>query len=159
VGQPGPASGMFRGNFEHVVDDKGRVAIPARFREALSGLQEERLVVTKFAHRGRHCLDAYPLGSWRRLEKRILSKNRFNPRVVGFANYYVAGAHECQLDAQGRILIPELLREYAGFGREAMFAGDIDKFRIWNKETWRQVFDEDERIVLENPELLGELEL
>ena len=150
---------MFRGNFEHVVDDKGRVAIPARFREALSGLQEERLVVTKFAHRGRHCLDVYPLGAWRRLERRILAKNRFNPRVVGFANYYVSGAHECQLDAQGRILIPELLREYADLGRDAMFAGDIDKFRIWNKETWRQVFEEDERVVLENPELLGDLEL
>jgi len=150
---------MFRGNFEHVVDDKGRVAIPARFREALSGLQEERLVVTKFAHRGRRCLDVYPLGSWRRLEKRILTKNRLKPRVVGFTNYYVAGAHECQLDVQGRILIPELLRQYAGLDRDAMFAGDIDKFRIWNKEMWQQVFDEDERVVLENPELLGELDL
>ena len=142
-----------------MVDDKGRVAIPARFREALSGLQEERLVVTKFAHRGRHCLDAYPLGAWRRLEKRILSKNRFNPRVVGFANYYVAGAHECQLDAQGRILVPELLREYAGLGRDAMFAGDIDKFRIWNKKIWQEVFEKDEHFVLDNPELLAELEL
>ena len=79
--------------------------------------------------------------------------------MVGFANYYVSGAHECQLDAQGRILIPELLRAYADLGRDAMFAGDIDKFRIWNKETWRQVFEEDERVVLENPELLGDLEL
>jgi MraZ protein len=150
---------MFRGNFEHAVDDKGRVAIPARFREALSGLQEERLVVTKFAHRGQHCLDAYPLSAWRQLEGRIVAKNRFSPKVVSFANYYVSGAHECQLDAQGRILIPPLLRDYAGLGREAMFAGDIDKFRIWNKELFHRVFQEDERAVLENPELLSELEL
>ena len=150
---------MFRGNYEHVVDDKGRVAIPARFREALSGLQEERLVVTKFGHRGQHCLDVYPFGAWRRLEKRILSKSPFNPRLVGFKNYYIAGATECQLDVQGRILIPQLLREYAGLGRDAMFAGDIDKFRVWNKETWQRVFTEDERVVLETPELLGELEL
>ncbi|SRR5581483_6691632 len=150
---------MFRGNFEHAVDDKGRVAIPARFREALSGLQEERLVVTKFAHRGQHCLDCYPHSAWRQLEAKILAKNRFNPKVVAFANYYVSGAHECSLDAQGRILVPPLLREYAGLGREAMFTGDIDKFRIWNKELWQRVFTEDERAVLENPELLGELEL
>jgi transcriptional regulator MraZ len=150
---------MFRGNFEHVVDDKGRVAIPARFREALSGLHEERLVVTKFGHRGQRCLDVYPLGPWRRLERRILSKNGLDPRVIGFRNYYVGGAQECQLDGQGRILVPEDLRKYAGLGRDAMFAGDIDKFRIWNKKIWQEVFEKDEHFVLDNPELLAELEL
>ena len=159
MGNPAPASGMFRGNFEHVVDDKGRVAIPARFREALSGLHEERLVVTKFGHRGRRCLDAYPLGTWRRFERRILSKNRFHQRVIAFSNYYVGGAQECQLDGQGRILIPDDLRKYARLGRAAMFAGDIDKFRIWNTETWQEVFEKDEHFVLDNPELLAELEL
>jgi MraZ protein len=150
---------MFRGHFSHTVDDKGRVAIPARFREALSGLQEERLVVTKFGMRDRRCLDVYPLAAWRQLEVRLLAKKGFEPRLASFRNYYVSGAHECQLDTQGRILIPQLLREYAHLGREAMFTGDIDKFRIWDKEAWQQVFNADEHAFLDNPERWSELDL
>src|SRR5215467_11028581 len=98
---------MFRGHFEHTVDDKGRVAIPARFREALSGLQEERLVITKSPPiKGRPCLDVYPLGTWRKVEESILAKPRLDPNVVRFKNYYVSGAHDVGLDTQGRVLIP-----------------------------------------------------
>lgn len=150
---------MFRGHFTHTVDDKGRVAIPARFREALSGLQEERLVVTKYALRGRRCLDVYPLAAWRQLEVGLLGKRRFDPKLAGFRNYYVSGAHECKLDDQGRIVVPQLLREYAGLGRDAMFTGDIDKFRIWDKEAWEQVFASDEQAFLDDPERWGDLDL
>jgi MraZ protein len=150
---------MFRGHFSHSVDDKGRVAIPARFREALAGLQEERLVVTKYGMREQKCLDIYPLSAWRQLEERLLAKNRFDPQLASFRNYYVSGAHECQLDAQGRILIPQLLRDYAGLGREAMFTGDIDKFRVWDKEAWQRVFSADEQAFLEHPERWGSLDL
>ena len=150
---------MFRGHFSHSVDDKGRVAIPARFREALSGLQEERLVVTKYVMRDRRCLDVYPLAAWRQLEGRLLAKNRFDARLASFRNYYISGAHECQLDAQGRILIPQLLREYAALGREAMFTGDIDKFRIWDKDAWQQVFAGDEQAFLDHPDRWSELDL
>ena len=150
---------MFRGHFEHLVDDKGRVAIPARFREALSGLQEERLVVTKYAIRGVRCLDVYPLAAWRQLEVRLQSQKRFDPRLVSFRNYYVSGAHEYQLDGQGRILIPQHLREYAGLKRDVVFTGDIEKFRIWEKDAWQQVFATDERAFLEYPERWGDLDL
>ena len=81
---------MFRGHFEHAVDDKGRVAVPIQFREALSGLQEERLVATKFRIDGHRCLDVYPLSAWRRLENSLLAKNRFDPRYVRFRNVYVS---------------------------------------------------------------------
>jgi MraZ protein len=150
---------MFRGHFSHSVDDKGRVAIPARFREALAGLQAERLVVTKYGMRDARCLDVYPLSAWLKLEERLLAKNRFDPQMASFRNYYVSGAHECQLDAQGRILIPQLLRDYASLGREAMFTGDIDKFRIWDKEAWQRVFAADEHAFLGTPERWGELDL
>ena len=150
---------MFRGHYAHTVDDKGRVAIPARFREALSGLQEERLVVTKFGMRGQHCLDVYPLSAWRQLEERLLARKRFDPTLASFRNYYVSGAHECQLDSQGRILIPQLLRDYARIQRDVMFAGDIDKFRAWDKDAWEQVFASDEETFLANPDRLGELDL
>ena len=150
---------MFRGHFEHAVDDKGRVAIPARFREALSGLQEERLVVTKYVQRGRRCLDVYPLATWKQLEVRLQAQRRFDTRLVSFRNYYVSGAHECQLDTQGRVLLPQHLRDYAAVKRDAVFTGDIDKFRIWDKDAWQQVFAADELAFLEDPERWGELDL
>ena len=150
---------MFRGHYEHAIDDKGRVAIPARFREALSGLQDERLVITKFRLTGRRCLDLYPLSTWRELEAKIVSKNRFDPRLQRFKNFYVSGAHECGIDAQGRVLVPPLLRDYGGLRREVMFTGDIDMFRLWDKQTWQQAFSEDEQAVLDDPELLGSLDL
>jgi len=150
---------MFRGHYDHAIDTKGRVAVPVRFREALSGLQEERLVVTKFRVGGRRCLDVYPLATWRKLEERILSKNRFDPRLVRFKNFYVSGAHECSLDTQGRILLPQLLREYASLTRDVMFTGEIDMVRIWDKEAWQQAFREDELTFLDNPDLMGELDL
>lgn len=150
---------MFRGHFEHSVDDKGRVAIPARFREALAGLQEERLVVTKFRVGERRCLDIYPLATWRTLEEKVLAKNRFDPRIIRFKNFYVSGAHECSLDGQGRILVPVLLRDYAGIQREVMFTGDIDMFRMWDKEGWQRTFGEDELAVFGSPEFLTDLDL
>src|SRR5512143_3013378 len=117
---------MFRGHFEHAIDDKGRVAVPAPFRGALAGLHDERLVLTKFRHDSARCLDVYPLSAWRRLEDKLGSRNRFDPKLLRFRNFYVAGAHECALDAQGRILIPQLLREYAGLERSVMFTGDVE---------------------------------
>lgn len=150
---------MFRGHYTHTVDDKGRVAIPARFRETLAGLQEERLVVTKFALHGQRCLDAYPLGAWQQLEAKLLEKKRFDQAVARFRNYYVSGAHECGVDSQGRILLPQLLREYAGLRRDVMFAGDIDKFRIWDKESWQEVFAAAEQTFLGSPDPWGEIDL
>src|SRR5436189_162699 len=79
----------------------------------------------------------------RQLEVRLQSQKRFDPRLVSFRNYYVSGAHEYQLDGQGRILIPQHLREYAGLKRDVVFTGDIEKFRIWEKDAWQQVFATD----------------
>ena len=151
---------MFRGTHQYLVDDKGRVAIPARFREVLSGLQDERLVVTKFRRRGRPCLDVYPLSGWQRFEEKIATEKRFNRKLATFEAYYVGSAQDVQLDAQGRMLIPPTLREYAGIGREVMFVGATDKFRVWAKDVYHQVDRDDEKELFEdNPDLLDELGL
>lgn len=150
---------MFSGHFEYAVDEKGRVAIPSSFRGALAVLQDERLVLTKFKLAGHRCLDAYPLSAWRDFEKKLLAKNRFDPKMMRFKNVYVSGAHEVPLDAQGRVLIPPLLREYAGIQREAMITGDVDKMRVWAKPTWHAAFDEDERMVLDDENFLAGLDL
>ena len=150
---------MFRGHFEHAVDDKGRVAVPVQFREALSGLQEERLVATKWRIDGHRCLDVYPLSAWRRLESSLLAKNQFDPRYVRVRNVYVSGAHELAIDAQGRVLLPPLLREYAGIGRDVMITGDVQKFRIWDQQVWQRAFGEHEDKVLDDEEFLASLDL
>ena len=136
---------MFRGHFEHAVDDKGRVAVPIQFREALSGLQEERLVATKFRIGTYRCLDVYPLSAWKRIEERVRSMDPFDEDVVSFCNLYVAPAQELRLDVQGRILLPPLLREHAGIKRDVTITGDVDKFRIWDRQVWQEVLAEDER--------------
>jgi MraZ protein len=155
---------MFRGVHEYLVDDKGRVAIPARFREVLSGLQDERLVVTKFKRRGRPCLDVYPLSTWLRLEERISeekvsSKKQFGRKMDIFESWYVGAAQDVQIDAQGRMLIPPTLRDWAGIGREVILAAQTQKFRIWDKSTYLQVDREDEHQLFEDPEFLDELGL
>jgi MraZ protein len=155
---------MFRGVHEYLVDDKGRVAIPARFREVLSGLQDERLVVTKFKRRGRPCLDVYPVSTWLRLEERISeekvsSKRQFGKKMDIFESWYVGAAQDVQIDGQGRMLIPPTLRDWAGIGREVILAGQTQKFRIWDKGTYLQVDREDEHQLFEDPEFLDELGL
>lgn len=149
----------FGGNHLHLVDEKGRVAIPARFREVLSGLQEERLLVTKFKRRERACLDVYPWSAWLRFLKKLTMKKRDGQKVSVFENWYVGAAQDVVLDAQGRLLIPPDLREYAGLGRQVVVAGANQKFRVWNKELYQEVSREDEREAFQDPRLLEELDL
>ena len=148
----------FSGTFEHAIDDKNRVAIPSKYREVLAGLDQQRLMVTRFREGDRRCIDVYPLSAWEDLEAKILTKRRFDRRMQRFKHVYVGGAHECVLDGQGRILLPQHLREYAGIGRDVVFMGQIDMFKILDRTTWQQSFDEDEKI-FDQPDVLDELDL
>lgn len=150
---------MFRGTFEHSIDDKGRVSVPAKFREQLQASNDDRVVITNFfAHQAR-CLEVYPFAAWVQLEERLRTKNQFDHRVVGFLNYYVSSAQDCELDKQGRILLPAGLREYATLTRDVVFAAALEKFRIWDREQWRRVREEAERQFLERPDDLSLLEI
>ena len=152
---------MFRGTHLYSVDGKGRVAIPARFIKVLSGLQDESLVVTRFRRRNRPCLDVYPLSAWQRLEEKIGAEKRFNKKLSAFESWYVGAAQDVQVDGQGRMLIPPTLRKHAGIGREVMFVGATDKFRVWDKDVFEQVDRDDERELFESPDstLLDDLGL
>ena len=124
--------------------------IPVQFREALSGLQDERLVAHQVPHR--HSTAASTSIRSRhgaRSRGKLLGKNRFDPQLRQVPELLRLRARtSASLDAQGRILLPPLLRDYAGIKRDVMFTGDIDKFRIWDKQVWQQAFGEDERGVL-----------
>ena len=150
---------MFRGNHLYSVDDKGRVAIPARFRDELSGLQDSRLVVTRFKRRNRPCLDVYPISAWQRFEDRLGAERRFSRKRATFESWYVGAAQDVQVDAQGRMLIPPTLRDYAAIGREVMFVGATEKFRIWDKAVFAQVDREDEHDLFADEDFLDQLGL
>jgi MraZ protein len=148
---------MFRGMFEHTIDEKGRVAIPARFRETLQATNDDRLVITNFVVNSVRCLDVYPYAAWLQLEERLQGKPQFDQRVMQFQNYYFAAAHECVLDKQGRVLLPPTLREYAGLKRDVVFTSALQKFRLWDREQWKRVFGEAEQGIIDRPENLNEL--
>ena len=150
---------MFRGNHLYSVDDKGRVAIPARFRDELSGLQDSRLVVTRFKRRNLPCLDVYPLSAWQRFEERLAGERRFSRKTSVFESWYVGAAQDVQLDAQGRMLVPPTLRDYARISREVMIVGATEKFRVWDKDVFERVDREDERDLFEDPDVLDQLGL
>jgi len=147
----------FRGSFEHTVDEKGRVSIPAKFREVLTRLQDDQLVVTKFILNSCRCLDVYPQAEWERFEEELKKKPRFDADFIKMENFYLSNAYECSVDKQGRILLPPMLREYAGLKKDVMFAGALEKFRIWDKDTWQKFNEESERDLAQNPRLFQSL--
>ena len=148
---------MFRGKFEHTIDDKGRVSVPVRFREYLQAMNDDRVVITNFMIASVRCLDVYPHAAWVQLEERLRARPQFEQRILRFQNYYFANAHDCVLDKQGRILLPPSLREYASLDKEVVFTSALEKFRIWSREKWNQVFGEAEQGIMEHPEDLAEL--
>lgn len=148
---------MFRGCFEHTIDEKGRVSIPATFRKALFGLQDDRLIVTKFILNSFRCLDVYPYAEWESLELELIKKPRFDETFFKLESFYLANAQECQVDKQGRILLPPLLRDYAGIDKEVVFAAALKKFRIWDKAAWGHFNSESEQQFSQNPNLFSSL--
>ncbi|MGD0949431.1 MAG: division/cell wall cluster transcriptional repressor MraZ [Candidatus Binatia bacterium] len=148
---------MFRGKFEHTIDEKGRVAIPARFRESLLANNDDRLIITNFVVSSVRCLDVYPYTVWQQLEERLRAQPQFTQRMTRFQNYYFTAAHECTLDKQGRVLLPPTLREYAGLKKDVMFTSALWKFRLWDREQWNRVFGEAEQYIIDNPEDLDDL--
>jgi MraZ protein len=125
---------MFRGHFEHAIDDKGRTSLPARFRDVLAPTGEIRLVVTPAL--GDPCLDVYPMKEWELLEEKLSGKNAFDPQVIDFRRFYVSAAVECELDKQGRVLIPASLRDYAKLEKSVLWAGHGQRAELWSHEEW-----------------------
>lgn len=120
---------MFIGEYQHTIDPKGRVIMPAKFREGLG----EKFVLTKGLD---HCLFAYPNEEWGILEKKLRSLPLTNKDARAFIRFFFAGACECELDKQGRILIPANLREYAGLERDVVIIGVSTRVEIWSKDRW-----------------------
>jgi MraZ protein len=125
---------MFLGEFEHSLDDKGRVAIPARFREELA----KGIILTRGFDR---CLQAFPKPTWERLRERVSGLSLGNEESRQLRRLLFSGAADVDVDRQGRILIPQNLREYAGLGELVVLTGMDTFFEIWSNERWRQVIE------------------
>ncbi len=149
---------MFRGTFTQKIDEKGRVSVPARFRELLEGTGSDEIFLTNFRMDGNPCLDLYPHAKWLALEARLAEPADRPPSVIKFfQNFYFPGVQECQIDKQGRILLAPRLREWAGLDKEAVFAGVMGKVRIFSVDNWNKVFASGEQSLPEEPEVLKEL--
>lgn len=136
---------MFSGTYYHTLDEKGRIAIPRKFRELLGGQSEIRVVVTRWVGRLPKTVDVFPRPEWDRLLERVGDMPEFDDDTVEFRRRYVHPAHELVLDAQGRILIPPKLREQIGLTKEAVFTGDGRKFMVWDRDHWEHQQEADEK--------------
>lgn len=141
---------MFIGEYLHSLDEKGRLAIPARFRSSL----QHGGVITKGLD---GCLVLYTKEEWRRLATRLsaLPMNKSNTRA--FARLMLAGAMDVLLDRQGRVVVPEYLRQYAGLIRRVVVAGLYTRFEIWDEKRWEEYKNVTERESDTIAEQLGEL--
>ncbi len=133
---------MFRGEHKHTIDAKGRLTVPSDFRELLG----EKFVLTK-GFEG--CLSIYPMTEWEAFEKKLSALPLTNKSARTLTRFFVAGATECELDKQGRILVPPTLREFAGLEKNVMLAGQLGRIDIWNEEKWWAICEDDMNAIAE----------
>jgi MraZ protein len=160
---------MFRGSYEHTIDGKGRLNVPAKFREVLAQMRrdgpaepiseesDDSVVITNFVQNEIRCLDVYPMNAWQRVEEVLKSKQRIDAEALPFRHFYLGRARECAVDKQGRILIPPELRKWAGLKRDVVFVSDLDRFQIWDKETWEKYLANTESQISQNPAKLANI--
>lgn len=120
---------MFMGEYQHSMDEKGRLIVPAKFREGLG----EKFVITRGLD---NCLFVYPMEQWKVLEEKIKELPTSHADTRAFVRMFFSGAVEAELDKQGRVVIPVHLREHARIERDLYVIGVSTKVEIWAKETW-----------------------
>lgn len=149
---------MFRGVSAINVDAKGRMAMPAKYRDRLQECCSNRLVLTVDLDR---CLLLFPEPDWEQFERKLMALPTLNPRTRRLQRLFLGHAAECEIDNQGRILLPQLLREYAGLDKHVVLVGQGAKFELWDEKSWnekREVWlDEEATSTDELPAELGTL--
>lgn len=142
----------------HNLDAKGRLAVPAKYREELDLCCASRLVLTVDRD---HCLLLYPEPEWFEIERKLSALPSFNPKARALQRLYIGHATEVQMDAQGRILLAPKLTAYAGIDKRVAVVGQGKKFEIWDEEAWdlktNEALNDDELKGLENDAGIGTL--
>jgi len=132
---------VFKGTYRHRIDAKGRLPVPAAFRRALGG--EARVVVTQLDQ----CLAVYSPSEWGKLEGQLASLPAFSKSVKALTRLLASRAADCDIDVQGRILLPPSLRSAAGLGRDTVVIGVLNRFEVWSPESWDGFLRESERLL------------
>ena len=132
---------MFKGTYYHRIDAKGRLPVPAGFRRALG--EDRRVVVTLLDQ----CLAIYTEAEWSRLESQLAALPAFSKQVKALTRLLVSRAADCEIDVQGRILLPPTLREAAALARDAVVVGVLNRFEVWSPESWDGFVKESERLL------------
>ncbi len=128
---------MFLGTHTPLLDDKGRLILPAKFRDGLAG----GLVITKGQER---CLYVFPLAEFQRIAAQLQAAPMTNKAARAYGRVFFASAHDEAPDKQGRIVIPAYLRQYAGLNRELAVIGASNRVEVWDAEAWRAYLDDSE---------------
>lgn len=127
---------MFRGVNGINIDAKGRIVMPTRYRERLQEESSGRVVMTIDTEE--RCLLLYPMPAWEIIEDKLAALPSFNPSARRIQRLLIGHATEAELDSHGRILLPPLLREYAGLNKKIMLVGQGKKFELWDEDYWQE---------------------
>ena len=142
---------MFIGEYQHSIDAKGRMIMPSKFREELGDV----FILTKGLDQ---CLFVYSRDEWATLETKLRTLPLTNKNARAFVRFFFSGATECEVDKQGRILIPANLRQHAELEKDVSVIGVSTRVEIWDRDKWKE-YNSDENIspedIAENMEFLG----
>lgn len=141
---------MFIGEYQHNIDQKGRLAIPVKFRSSLA----KGAVVTKGLD---NCLFLYPKTEWQKLADKLAALPISKANTRAFSRLMLAGAMDVRLDGQGRIILPDYLRKYAACKKKVIIAGLYNRLEIWDELTWQKYKSGTEKSSTDIAEALGEL--
>ncbi|MDO4265606.1 MAG: division/cell wall cluster transcriptional repressor MraZ [Eubacteriales bacterium] len=120
---------MFKGEYNHTIDTKGRLIIPAKLREGLG----DHFVVTRGLD---GCLSIYAMPEWEKLEEKLQNLPLTNANARKFSRYMLSGAVDCEFDKMGRILLPQVLRQAASLEKDVVLIGVGSRIEIWNRDKW-----------------------
>ncbi|MBE3593628.1 MAG: division/cell wall cluster transcriptional repressor MraZ [Candidatus Carbobacillus altaicus] len=143
---------MFLGEYEHTLDEKGRLTIPAKFRTPLG----DRFVMTRGLEQS---LVLYPLDEWEQLAEKLKALPFTRADARAFTRFFFSGAQEMELDRQGRVLIPPNLRTFAGIERSCVVIGVMNRVEVWETERWKAYMKEKDDTLVEIAEKLFDLDL
>ena len=129
----------FSGKYYYTVDPKGRIIIPAPFREIITSNYSSKLYITNAPFD--KCLYIYPMEEWNKLQEQVRTKPRSDEAIRFFLRRVVASAVETEMDKQGRILVPVALREDASINSNVVMAGQIERVELWDRDEWDTLYD------------------